>query len=123
MGNSQGKIRQLKKEIEKGEFKGLIIDRSKSQQEVETQIDRLSDEFQKKNKNKKKKKQKNARPGEIRELERDVGRNSGGLGEMFQDDEYLDRRPIPKCAGVDEKEKRNDPKEEEEKKQNLSKSN
>ena len=41
MKNSQGKRRELKKEIEKGEFEGLIIDRSQSQQEVDTQIDRM----------------------------------------------------------------------------------
>ena len=33
---------------------------------------------------------------------------------MLPGDEYHDRRPIPKLAGEDEKEKRNDPEEEEE---------
>ena len=47
MKNLQGRIKKLKKEIESGEFKGLIIDRSKSQQEIDTHIDQLAEEFQK----------------------------------------------------------------------------
>ena len=44
---SQGKIKKLKQEIEKWVFNGLIIDRSKSQEQIDTKIDRLSDEFRK----------------------------------------------------------------------------
>ena len=46
--NSQGKIRKLNGEVGKWEFEGLSVDRSKSQQEIDTQIDRLDDDFQKK---------------------------------------------------------------------------
>ena len=107
-----GEIRKFKKEIAIGEFKGFVVDRSKSQQEIETQIDRLADEFRKK-----------ASSDEIHEKERDGDQNYGGLGEIAPDDEYMGRRHIPKVAGDDEKEKMIGPKEEEEKKQNLSKSN
>ena len=47
MKNSQCEIRKLKKEIEEGGFNGLIMGRSKSQQEIDTRIDRLGDEFRK----------------------------------------------------------------------------
>ena len=67
MKNPQGKIRKLKREIEKGEFGGLIIDRSQAQQDVDTQIDRRGGEFEKKESS-----------AEIHELERDGSRNSGG---------------------------------------------
>ena len=53
-------------------FGGLIIGRSKSQQEIGTQVDRLADDFRKKESS-----------GEIRELGRDGDQNSGGLwGDM-----------------------------------------
>ena len=48
MENSQCKIKKLKKEIEKGEFGRLIICRSESQQDIDTQLDRWSGEFRKK---------------------------------------------------------------------------
>ena len=48
MKNSQGRIKKLKKSIAKGEFRGSIIDRAKSQQGIDTQIDQLDGEFQKK---------------------------------------------------------------------------
>ena len=41
------RIKKLKKEIDKGESEGLIIGRSKSQQEIDTRIDQLAAEFQK----------------------------------------------------------------------------
>ena len=47
MENLKGGIKQLKTEIEIGEFEGLIIGRSKSQQEIDTQIEQLDEEFQK----------------------------------------------------------------------------
>ena len=72
----------------------MIVGRSKSQQEIDAQIGRLADEFQK---------------GEssvgIHELERDADRNYEGLGVIWPGDEYLDRRPIPKASGGDEVEK------------------
>ena len=76
----------------------MVIDRSKSQQEIGTRIGRLSDEPRK-----------NESSEDSHELEREGYRNYGELEEMLQGDEYLDRRPIPKVAGVDEKEKMNDP--------------
>ena len=72
MGNSQGKIRKLKKSIENGGYGKLIIRRSKSQQGVDTRIDRLSGEFQK-----------NGNSEESPELERERYQDSGGLGEMW----------------------------------------
>ena len=47
MKNLKGRNKKLKKEIEKGEFGGLIIGRSKSQQAIDTKIDQLAEEFQK----------------------------------------------------------------------------
>ena len=40
--------RKSEKEIERGDLKWLVVGRSKSQQEIDTQIDRLAGEFQKK---------------------------------------------------------------------------
>ena len=37
---------KMEKEIGKGDFKGLITDRSKTQEEISTQIGVLADEFQ-----------------------------------------------------------------------------
>ena len=54
----------------------MIIGRSRSQQEVDTQIDRLADEFQK-----------TESSDGIHELERDGDRNPEGLGEVFQVEE------------------------------------
>ena len=45
--NSNFRTRKLKKEIEKGEFKGLIIDRSKTHAEIDSQIDVSAEEFRK----------------------------------------------------------------------------
>ena len=47
MGNLKGRIKKLKKEIEKWDFDGLIIDRPKHQQGIEIQIPQLFEEFQK----------------------------------------------------------------------------
>ena len=47
MKNLQGRIKDLENEVEKGEFEGLSIDRSKSQQEIDTGVDQLDGEFQK----------------------------------------------------------------------------
>ena len=88
----------------------MIVDWSKSQQEIDTQIDRLADEFRK-----------NESSDEIHELERDGGRNSGGSGEMMPGGEYMDHRPIPQVYGQDEQGKRNDPKEKKQKKKIKSK--
>ena len=80
--------KELKKEIEKWEREWLIVVRLKPQQGVETQIDRLADEFQKKESSE-----------EIHELERDGDQNSGGSGVMSPDDEYMDHLPIPQVQG------------------------
>ena len=66
MKNSQGRIKKLKKEIRKGKFEGLIIDRSKSQQEIDIQIVQLGEVFQK-----------TECSEEIPELERDGDQYSG----------------------------------------------
>ena len=55
----------------------------------------------------------------IREFERDVDQNSGGLREIWPAGEYLDRRPTPKVAGEDEKGKEARPERKEEKKKTL----
>ena len=72
----------------------MIVGRSEFQQEIVTEVDRLGDEFQKQESS-----------GGVHELERDGGQNSEGLREIWQGGEYLDRHPIPKVAGGDEKEK------------------
>ena len=40
-------IKKLKTGIAKGDFGGLVVGRSKSQQEIDTRIDQLAEEFQK----------------------------------------------------------------------------
>ena len=65
----------------------MIIGRSKSQQEIDTQIDRLADEFQK-----------TESADGSHELERDGDRNPAGLGEVFPEEEKMGR-PIPKVFG------------------------
>ena len=80
MKNPQGRIKKLQKEIEKGEFEGLIIGRSKSQQEIDTQIDQLAEEFQK-----------TECSGGIPELESDGGQYSEGFGDVFPVSEKLER--------------------------------
>ena len=88
MKDHHGKIRKLKNAIERGDLKGFTIDRSKSQQEIDTQVDRLAGEFQVKESFE-----------EIHELERDGGGNYGGLREMLPVDQYLDRPPFRKLRG------------------------
>ena len=44
--NWQAKIKKLSKNLNESEMKEFIIDRSKSPQEIETQIDRLAEKFQ-----------------------------------------------------------------------------
>ena len=88
MKNSQCEIRKLKKEIEEGGFNGLIMGRSKSQQEIDTRIGRLDDEFQN-----------GESPDGIHELEREADQNSDGLRRIWPGNEYLDRRHIPQVAG------------------------
>ena len=44
--NWQVKIKKLPKRLNEGEMKEFIIDRSKSHQEIETQIGRLAEKFQ-----------------------------------------------------------------------------
>ena len=73
-----GQIRKLNTEIERGDLKGLIVGRSESHQEIDTQIDRLAGGFRKKG-------------------------SSEELGEMLPGDEYLERRPTPKVSGKDGK--------------------
>ena len=83
MKNLQGGIKKSKKEIEKCEFGGLIIDRSKSQQEIDARVDQLAGGFQK-----------TERPEETPELERDGDQYSEGLGDVSPGNANLDR-PIP----------------------------
>ena len=96
MGNPQGRIKKSKKEIEKGEFEGLIIDRPKSQQEIDTQIDQLDGGFQK-----------TECSEEMPELEGDGDRYSEGLGDVLPGNENMDH-PIPQMFewGGEEKEER-----------------
>ena len=47
VGELNFRIKKLKKEIEKSDFKGLIIDRSKTTEEINTQIGVSPGEFQK----------------------------------------------------------------------------
>ena len=58
----------------------MIIDRSKSQQEIDTRIDQLDGEFQKAE-----------RSAEIPELVREGGQYSEGLGDVLTGNEKLDR--------------------------------
>ena len=44
--NWQAKIKKLSKNLNESEMKEFIIDRSKSDQEIENQIDRLAEKFQ-----------------------------------------------------------------------------
>ena len=76
----------------------MIIGRSKYQQEIDAQIDRLADEFRKEE-----------RSDGIHELSRDGDRNSEGLRGIWSDDEYLCRHPIPK-VGEMRRIKKNGPK-------------
>ena len=59
----------MKNDLGKSEYTDFIIDRAKSQQWVDTQIDRIGDEFQK-----------NESAEERHELEREEYRNTGGWG-------------------------------------------
>ena len=102
---SQGGIKKLKREIERGEFGGLIVDRSKSQQEIDTQTDRLSGEFRK-----------TESSDGIHEFGRDGNRNPEGLGEVFPEEEKLDLT-IAQVSGWVGRQKKNDPKEREQKRQ------
>ena len=43
----QNRIKKLKREIERVEFKGLTIDRSKSQRDIDSQLDISAEGFQK----------------------------------------------------------------------------
>ena len=99
MKNSQGRLKKLKKAIEKGEFKGSIIDRAKSQHEIDTQIDQLDGEFQK-----------TTRSEEISELERDGDQYSEGFGgDLLQVNEKL-VLPVPQAPEWETKEKMKAPK-------------
>ena len=59
-------------DLEKSEFKDFIIDRAKSQQEMDTRPDRLAEGFWKKNESSE----------EIDELEREEYRDAGELAKM-----------------------------------------
>ena len=89
------------KEIEdrnrKGKFEGLIIGRSKSQQEIDTQIDQLAEEFQRAEISE-----------EIQELEREGYQYSERLGD-FRQGGKMDH-PIPQMSDRGEKEKEERPK-------------
>ena len=98
MKNLQCRIMKLKKEIEKVEFEGLIIDRSKSQQVINTRTDQLDEEFQKEESSE-----------EIPELESDGDQYSEGLGDVLPGNEKLDP-PHSKMLGWCEKEKEERPK-------------
>ena len=65
---SEGQNTKIEERNRKREFKGLVVGRSKSLQEIGTQIDRLADEFQK---------GKKGSSEEIHDLDRDGDRNSG----------------------------------------------
>ena len=106
MKNPQGRIKKLKNEIEKGEFKGLIIDRSQYQQDIDTQIDQLDGELQKA-----------GGSAEIPELESAGGQYFVGFGYVSPGRENLDRLHSEKLES-DEQEKRNYPKGKTEKDQN-----
>ena len=80
MKNRHGRIKKLKKEIETWKFEGLIIDRSKSQQAIDNQIDQLAEESQKAEFH-----------GGISELAREGGQYSEGLGGMMPGSGNLDR--------------------------------
>ena len=86
----------MKNEICQGEFEGLIIDRSKSQQEIHTQIDQLAVEFQKAEGSE-----------EILELESDGGQYFEAFGDVSPGSEKLGR-PHSKLSewGGEEKEER-----------------
>ena len=86
MKNSNGRIKKLQKEIEKGEFKGPIIDRAKSQHEIDTQIDQLAGEFQK-----------TERSAGISEVARDGDQYSEGLGDVLPGNEKMGH-PIPNTS-------------------------
>ena len=58
--NRQVKIKKLSKKLNEGEMEEFITDRSKSHQEIETQIGRMEEKFQ--------------------ELDQDQGSLSGGMG-------------------------------------------
>ena len=91
------------------EFKGSIVDRLKSQHEIDTQIDKLDEEFQ---------------PAEcsdeIPELESEGGQYSDGLGDLLPGSGKLGRPHSKMLAG---KKKGNDPKRREEKNQSQWKLN
>ena len=96
----------------KREFDGSTIGRSKSQQEIDTRIDRSAAEIQKRESS-----------DGIHELRREgVCRNTDRLGGIWPGGEYPDHHAIPKVAGEDEKDKEARPKEKK-RKQNLWKSN
>ena len=98
MKNLKGRIKKSGREIEKWEFEGLIIDRSKSQQEIDAQIDQLDEEFQR------------AECSEgIPELGSDGDQYSNGLGDVLPAGGKMGR-PHYKMLERCEKAKRNDPK-------------
>ena len=67
----------------------MIIGRSTSQQEIDTRIDQLAEEFQKAE-----------CPGEIPELESEGSQYSGGLGVILPGSEKMDRPPPFQIVGV-----------------------
>ena len=64
--NSQGGIRRMPNDLERSGYKEFIIDRAKSQQDIDTKIDRIDDEFRK-----------NESSEESHELEREEYQNTG----------------------------------------------
>ena len=86
----------MNKEVEEAEYKEFIIGRSKSHQEIDTQIDRIADEFQK-----------NENSEESYDLQGEGYRNYGGWGVILPHGGNSDHRPIPRLVGdVEDKEER-----------------
>ena len=86
-------IRKLQSELEKGEYREFIIERSKSPHEIDTEIDRISGGFQQ-----------NESSEESYELEREEYRNYGGWEDIMSASENSDRRHIPSSGEVSKEE-------------------
>ena len=86
-------ISKSKKEVEKEEYKGFIIDRSRYRPEIDTQIGRIAGEFQK-----------NENAEESHELEREGYQNSGTWGATLLGVRiWIAPPPIPHGLGGDGK--------------------
>ena len=92
--NSRIRIGRMENDLGKREFKDYIIGRAKSQQEMDTQIDRMADEFRK-----------NESSEEIHELEREGYRDDEELGEMSQEENPVNMEAQPIIKSVKRKKK------------------